>query len=58
MCLSNHNGPMEALKSLLEFDFLASCDDPDVEIEFFCSGGLSSLPSIKKRKKNIKDNNG
>jgi hypothetical protein len=45
---------MEALKSLLEFDFLASCDDPDVEIEFFCSGGLSSLPSIKKRKKTLK----
>lgn len=53
MCLSNHNGPMEALKSLLEFDFLASWDDPDAEIECFCSGGLSSLPSIKKRRKKI-----
>lgn len=51
MCSSNNNGPTDALKTLLEFDFLASWDDPDAEIECFCSGGLSSLPSIKKRKK-------
>jgi hypothetical protein len=42
---------MEALKSLLELDFLTSWDDPDAEVECFCSGGLSSLPSIKKTKK-------
>ena len=39
----NHNG--DAKKILLEFDFLASWDDPDAEVERFCSGGLSSLSS-------------
>jgi len=31
---------------LVEFDFLASWDDPDAEVERFCSGGLSSLSSV------------
>jgi len=35
----NHNG--DAKKILLEFDFLASWDDSDAEVERFCSGGLS-----------------
>lgn len=44
---SNHNG---GAKILLEFDFLVSWDDPDAEVERFCSGGLSSLPSKEKHK--------
>lgn len=37
-------------KILLEFDFLASWDDPDAEVERFCSGGLSSLSSNEKNR--------
>ena len=44
----NHNGG--AKKILLEFDFLASWDDPDAEVERFCSGGLSSLSSNEKNR--------
>ena len=44
----NHNG--DAKKILLEFDFLASWDDPDAEVERFCSGGLSSLSSNEKNR--------
>jgi hypothetical protein len=47
ICLSNIKG---GAKVLLEFDFLVSWDDPDAEVERFCSGGLSSLPSKDKRK--------
>jgi hypothetical protein len=49
---------VEALKSLLEFDFLASWDDPEAELDCFFSRGLSSLSSIKKRDKIMYDNNG
>jgi hypothetical protein len=48
---------MEVPKKLLEFDFLASWDDPDAEVDRFCSGGLSSL-SNKEKNKIITDHHG